>query len=72
MTLEEQITEVETAISKVLNGGQNIRTRNGQVQLADISQLRARLAELQAQKAYIDNNNKCGGMFGTPLIYEGR
>lgn len=70
MTIDEEIAETKAAISKVLCGGQNIKTRNGQVQLADLSQLRARLADLQAQKAIADSGG--GGIFGTPLIYEGR
>lgn len=69
MTIDEEITEVKTAITKVMTGGQVVRTRNGQVELASLSQLRARLRDLELQKALGTNGN---GIYGTPMIYEGR
>lgn len=69
MTIDEEIREVKAAITKVLTGGQMVKTRNGQVELAPLSQLRARLHELEVQKALGTNGN---GIYGTPMIYEGR
>lgn len=69
MTIDDEITQVNNAISKVLMGGQSIRTRNGQVEFASLSQLRARLSELELQKALHTEGN---GIYGTPMIYEGR
>lgn len=70
-TLNKRLVEVDSAISNVMNGGQVIQTRNGKVQLASLSELRAERAALEQQ---IDEFNASGRSeyFGTSLTYYGR
>ena len=68
---EDQIVATQNAISRVLNGGQVVQTRNGKVELASLSQLRSRLNDLINQKN-AEETAQCGGFYGTPMVFEGR
>lgn len=70
-TLNKRLVEVDSAISNVMNGGQVIQTRNGKVQLASLSELRAERAAIEQQIADFKASG-CGEYFGTPLSYYGR
>jgi len=50
-TLTEQLEEVESAISDVLTGGQEIQTRTGRVKMADLAALRKQRAAIQQELA---------------------
>lgn len=67
---EEELEFLNQAIAKVLQGGQEIQTRNGRVKLPDLNTLYAQrnvvIAELNNMQG-ID-----GDTFGTPLFYHGR
>ncbi len=70
-TLDDEIVATKAAIAKVLNGGQVVQTRNGKVELADLSKLRTRLNDLISQKN-AEETQACGGFYGRPMIFEGR
>lgn len=69
--IEQEIAEVKQAMVKIQMGGQMVRTRNGQVQMASYAELRARLNQLEMQKA-LDAHSHSDGCFGTPMVYIGR
>lgn len=50
-TLNQRLADVDAAISNVMKGGQVIQTRNGKVQQASLSELRAERAALEQQIA---------------------
>lgn len=57
MTLAEQLAEVESAISAILSGGQEVQTRTGRVRMADLKTLRAQQAAIQQQIAAESGNS---------------
>lgn len=69
-TLNQRLADVDAAISNVMKGGQIIQTRNGKVQQASLSELRAERAALEKQIA--EFNASRSEYFGTPLTYYGR
>lgn len=56
-TLEEQLAEVDSAISAVLSGGQEIQTRTGRVKMADLGALQKRRAAIQQEIALQAGSN---------------
>ena len=68
-TLNQRLADVDAAISNVMKGGQVIQTRNGKVQQASLSELRAERAALEQQIAEFSGRSE---YFGTPLTYYGR
>lgn len=56
-TLEEQLAEVDSAISAVLSGGQEIQTRTGRVKMADLGALQKRRAAIQQEIAFQAGSN---------------
>ena len=71
--LERRKAEVEQAITNVMKGGQVVQTRNGRVQQANLSELRAERNAIEMQLAEARAAaSGCGGTFGTPVHYYGR
>lgn len=71
--LERRKAEVEQAITNVMKGGQVVQTRNGRVQQANLSELRAErnVIDQQLAEARALASGR-GGCFGTPVHYFGR
>jgi len=55
MTSEEMLAEVNTAIAKILSGGQSYRIGNRQMNRADLGMLRQMKRDLEAQTAASDD-----------------
>lgn len=70
-TLNRRLADVDVAIASVMRGGQVVQTRNGKVQQASLSELRAERAALEQQIAEF-NASGSSEYFGTPLAYYGR
>ena len=70
-TLNQRLADVDAAISNIMKGGQVIQTRNGKVQQASLSELRAERAALEQQIAEFNASGR-SEYFGTPLTYYGR
>ena len=45
-TPQERLAELDSAISAVLNGGQEVQTRTGRVKMADLGALQKQRAEV--------------------------
>lgn len=57
MTASERLEEVNTAISRVLGGGQSYQMGSRKLTRADLGMLREMRKELQAEVAAEDGNN---------------
>lgn len=67
---EEELEFLNKAIAKVLQGGQEIQTRNGRVKLPDLNTLYAQRNVVIGEINNLQGN--AGDTFGTPLFYSGR
>lgn len=71
--LERRKAEVEQAITNVMKGGQVVQTRNGRIQQANLSELRAERNAIEQQLAEARAAaSGCGSSFGTPVYFYGR
>lgn len=59
-TTEEQLLEVRNAITRILNGGQRVKTRTAEVEMANLAELRAEQTRLE-QKLLAERQAKGGG-----------
>ena len=69
-TLQERLTEVNAAITKVLAGGQSYKIGSRQLTRADLNTLRAMKKELEAEIAAETNSNLLDDTY--VAIFEGR
>ena len=59
-TTEVQILEVQNAIKRILTGGQRVKTRTAEVEMANLTELRAEQARLE-QKLLAERAANSGG-----------
>lgn len=69
--LERRKIEVDAAISNIMRTGQLVRTRNGRVEHASLSELRAERAAIEQQIADCYRSS-AGDSWGTKVNFVGR
>ncbi len=67
-TLQQKLNEVDDAISAIMTGGQEVRSRTGSVTMADLSVLRKERAQLQQE---IERQSSGGGGL-VACVFDGR
>lgn len=60
MTLQEQLSQINTAIEKIENGAQEYRIGNRMVRRADLTVLYKERRQIQQE---IANEESCGGVY---------
>ena len=70
--LQRRLSEVDSAISRIMRTGQMVQTVNGKVQQANLADLRRERAALEQELADAQASSNEATSFGSRVFYYGR